>query len=241
LIEAVTEEHTMSASDQGQELLIHLETALHRLVESFWDEPYRFFTEADAVAALESWVAKRPELAQIQHTVDGFETSLLHREYPTFFRFDKDNPTQREGPPAKRGHYDLVLLDPAYVQGHKAETVINRDIGDRGDLSSPPLLAAVEFKLLARGWSPGQVRGLEQDLGKLKLALESPADVGAAYLCILQRDVSGIPRRWERHWSTVEKMLAKSPNIRTVSAVCWPNVREPFVHYSGLWITAPAE
>jgi hypothetical protein len=25
----------------GQELVIQLETALHRLVESFWEEPYR--------------------------------------------------------------------------------------------------------------------------------------------------------------------------------------------------------
>jgi hypothetical protein len=36
-----------------QGLLIQLETALHRLAESFWDQPYRFFTEADAVAGLE--------------------------------------------------------------------------------------------------------------------------------------------------------------------------------------------
>jgi len=63
--------------------LIQLETALHRLVESFWDEPYRFFTEGDAVVALQSWVARRPELAQAQRTADGFETGLLHREYPT--------------------------------------------------------------------------------------------------------------------------------------------------------------
>lgn len=75
----------MSSDAPGQELLIQLETALHRLVESFWEEPYRFFTESDAVAALQFWVARRPGLAQTQRTADGFETSLLHREYPPSF------------------------------------------------------------------------------------------------------------------------------------------------------------
>lgn len=228
----------MSTNDRGQELLIHLETALHRLVESFWDEPYRFFTEADAVAALQSWVTRRPELAQPERTADGFKTSLLHREYPTFFRFKKSDPSRRRGRPARRGHYDLVLIDPAYVRQHKAETVLNRDIEDRGDLSNPPLLAAVEFKLSARGWSPGRVRGVERDLGKLRLALESPADVSAAYLCVFQRDVSTALRRWKRHWPTVEKVLAESSDVRAVLAVCWPQQeRDPFVHYSGPWIT----
>jgi hypothetical protein len=228
----------MSTNDRGLELLVQLETALHRLVESFWDEPYRFFTEADAVAALQSWVTRRPELAQTQRTADGFGTGLLHREYPTFFRFDKDNPTQRLGPPAGRGHYDLVLIDPAYVQGHGAETVLNRDIEDRGDLSGPPLLAAVEFKLFSDGWNPSRIKDVGHVLGKLRLALESPADVRTAYLCVFQRDVSPERDRWEEHWPGVERMLADYPDIRTVLAVCWPKQeREPFVYYSGPWIT----
>lgn len=228
----------MSTNDQGQELLIQLETALHRLVESFWDEPYRFFTEADAVAALQSWVTRRPELAQTQRTADGFKTGLLHREYPTFFRFDQKSPTQRLGPPAGRGHYDLVLIDPAYIRQHGAETVLNRDIRDRGDLSSPPLLAAVEFKLFVSGWNPSLVELVKQDLGKLRLALQSPLDVSAAYFCVFQRDVSTTLRHWERHWPDVEEMLADFQDVRTVVAVCWPKQeREPFVYYSGPWIT----
>jgi hypothetical protein len=227
-----------TVSCSGQTFLVQLETALHRLVESFWEEPYRYFTEADAVVGLQSWVARRPELAQTLRTADGFETGLLHREYPTFFRFDKSEPDQRKDPPARRGHYDLVLFDPAYVQAHEAETVINRNIKDRGDLSSPPLLAAVEFKLFARGWSPRRVRGIEQDLGKLHLASESPADVSAAYLCVFQRDVSTTLRRWERHWSDLEESLAHFSDIRAVFTVCWPKQeRDPFVHYSGSWIT----
>jgi len=218
--------------------LIQLETALHRLVESFWDEPYRFFTEADAVVALQSWVTRRPELAQPQRTADGFETSLLHREYPTFFRFRKSDPSQRRSRPARRGHYDLILLDPAYVRRYKAETVTNRNIGDRGDLSKPPLLAAVEFKLFNNAWSPGRVDAVRRVLGKLQLTLQSPPHATAVYLCIFQRHSSSNWARWERHWPTIERMLADSLDIRAVVAVCWPKQeRDPFVYYGGPWIT----
>ena len=72
----------------------------------------------------------------------------------------------------------------------------------------------------------------------MRLALEPPADVGAAYLCVLQRDVSKTRYRWGDQWPTVEKILAKFPDVRVVFAVCWPSEREPFVHYGGPWITA---
>ena len=226
-----------TVSCSGQTFLVQLETALHRLVESFWEEPYRYFTEADAVVGLQSCVARRPELAQTLRTADGFETGLLHREYPTFFRFSKTEPTEHVGPPAKRGHYDLALLDPAYVQQHEAETVVNRNIEDRGDLSCPPLLAVVEFKLFASGLNPSQIDDVRGALGKLRRALQSP-DTGAAYLCVFQRDVSGRQDLWERRWPDMEATLAEYADIRAVVAVWWPEQgRDPFVHYSGSWIT----
>jgi hypothetical protein len=226
----------------GQELLIQLETALHRLVESFWDEPYRFFTEADAVVGLQSWVAKRPELAQTLRTADDFETSLLHCEYPTFFRFQQSDPTRRRDPPAWRGHYDLVLLDPAYIQHHNAETVTNRSIADRGSLDTPPLLAAVEFKLFTGGWNKTRVHSVKQTLAKLRLALEPSAHASAAYLCVLKRAVRTREYLWKRGWPDVKAMLAEYADIRAVVAVWWPEQgRGPFVHYSGPWITTATE
>lgn len=79
----------------SQTLLIQLETALHGLVESFWEKPYQYFTESDAVAALQTWVATRPALAQVCQTGDDSATGVSHREYPTFFRLDDKNPTRR--------------------------------------------------------------------------------------------------------------------------------------------------
>jgi len=226
----------------AQTLLTQLETVLHRLVESFWEEPYGYFTEADAVAALDTWVARRPELAQVYHTADGFETSLLHREYPTFFRFKESDPTERLTHGGDRGHYDLALINPSYVRRYRAETITNRNVRDRGDLSSPPLLAAVEFQLTVGAWDERRVDGIRRVLGKLGLALESvrksAPDTAAAYLCIFHRDAGAHPDRWDDSWPTVEKMLADAADIRSVVAVCWPKQeREPFVYYSGPWIT----
>ena len=56
------------------------------LADSVRDQPYRFFAEADAVDGLQRWVTTCPEMAQTYRAADGFETSLLHREIPTFFR-----------------------------------------------------------------------------------------------------------------------------------------------------------
>jgi hypothetical protein len=145
-----------------QGLLIQLETALHRLAESFWDQPYRFLTEADAVAGLERWVANRPELAQTYGTADDeLETGLLHREYPTFFRLRDQEPTQRLPAPAQRGYYDLVVLHPAWVQSCAAEALTNRTIEEQEEFPVPPLLAVVEFKLFHDGWNDTRVKDVQ--------------------------------------------------------------------------------
>lgn len=221
-----------------QGLLIQLETALHRLAESFWDQPYRFFTEADAVAGLQRWVATRPEVAQTYRTADDLETSLLHREYPTFFRLRDQQPTERVPTEGARGHYDLVLLNPAYVQNRKAEALTNRSLRKREEFPAPPLLAVVEFKLFPDGWNKTRVKDVQNELGKLRLSLEQPPHTEAAYLCIFQRDVSGRENRWEQHWPQVERELQAHSEVRSLVAVCWPSQeREPFVGYYGSWQT----
>jgi hypothetical protein len=228
----------MSANTPEQELLIQLETALHRLVESFWEEPYRYFTESDAVTALQSWVATRPALAQSYQAADEFATGLLHREYPTFFRLDDRNPMERKGPPYGRGHYDLAVLNPAFVRSHKADIVTNRRIRDGGAPPGPPLVAAVEFKLLVQRWKPDGDTLIRQDLGKLLLALEDPPDIGAAYMCVFWRDTASGPGPPDIYQAAMGGMLSEFPAIATVFAISWPQAdRKAFVHYAGPWIT----
>ena len=44
----------MRTNPSTQKLLIQLETVVHRLVKSFWEEPSRTLTESNAVAALQT-------------------------------------------------------------------------------------------------------------------------------------------------------------------------------------------
>ena len=235
----------MSGGTSEQELLIQLETALHRLVESFWEEPYRYFTESDAVTSLWQWFAQRPGLVEPYRTADEayrFETGLLHREYPTFFRLDDRDPKERKGRPFRRGHYDLVLLSPGFIQSNDAESVTNRRIKERPEHSVPPLVAAVEFKLSVREFRPERETTIRHDLGKLKLALESPPDIGAAYMCVLWRDEKASPDNLEEYRDVVEKLLLEYPSIGFVLAASWPQHQsQSFVHYGGPWLTAETD
>ena len=83
---------------------------------------------------------------------------------------------------------------------------------------------------------------MEQTLTKLRLALESPADADTAYLCVLKRAVRTREYLWKRGWPKVKATLAEYADVRAVVAVWWPEQgRDPFVHYSGPWITTMAE
>jgi hypothetical protein len=227
----------VSAGAPIQKLLIQLETALHRLVESFWEEPYRYFTESDAVTALQSWVAVRPQLAGVHQSADGFETGLLHREYPTVFRLNDQNPAERQQAPSRRGHYDLVVLDPDFLRTHNAETATNRRFDEAATHAKPPLVAAVEFKLLSQRWKPDRDPLIPQDLGKLALALQSPPDASAAYMCVLCRDATSELDPPEVYTEAVDRLLNQFPQVRTVVAISWPRAqRQAFVHYAGPWI-----
>jgi hypothetical protein len=57
----------MTGDASGRELLTQLETAIHRLVESFWEEPNRYYAEVDAHDERQTWVA-RPEFREVLRT-----------------------------------------------------------------------------------------------------------------------------------------------------------------------------
>lgn len=123
-----------------------LETAIGKLIAEFEQTPYTFFTEADAVVRFHELLSKDPAFSNRVRTQDNHEISLIHREYPTFFRFSDENPTERLGPEsrARRGHYDTVILNPDFITAHPAETVLNRSIRAVRDQSIIPFQAVVE-------------------------------------------------------------------------------------------------
>src|SRR5262245_43145701 len=126
----------------------NLENAIHCLVDEFLQAPYRYFTEADAVARFHQILENDPVINRIEGTKYGFQTSLIHQEFPTYFRFDDSNPTVRleASTGASRGHYDVAILNPEFVRSHDAETVKNRNIKSVRDTNIRPLQAVIEFK-----------------------------------------------------------------------------------------------
>lgn len=103
------------------------ERVLGKLRLAFKIAPRRFFTEHDLHSHLYQLVEKeldaRGEL--FCEAADGQKTSVLHHEYPTPFRCDmsrhgfrmvNDNERTKKKGLYRRGHYDLVILNPDFVR-----------------------------------------------------------------------------------------------------------------------------
>jgi hypothetical protein len=103
------------------------ERVLNRLGLDFKKTPRQFFTEHDLHSHLYRLVEKeldgRGELFCM--AADGQRTSILHHEYPTPFRCDmsrhgfrivKDKERTKKKGLYRRGHYDLVILNPDFVR-----------------------------------------------------------------------------------------------------------------------------
>jgi hypothetical protein len=209
-----------------------MEGAISQLAEEFLREPYRFFTEADAVARFHQLLDDVPALNITFETADGHKTGLCHREYPTFFRFSDKNPTERLKSPASRGHYDTVILNPEFVTAHPAITVANRDISAPRDKSILPFRAVVEFKLDNIGWSAGRTRGAIVELGKLELTKESPL----RYFVVLMRYSALTMTRWRKYWPIVRDAAEQSPQIGSLFAVHWlAHSRARKIYRFGQW------
>jgi hypothetical protein len=210
-----------------------LESAIRELVDEFLKEPYRFFTEADTVAGFHQILDGDPAFNRRVCTSDGYEVGLVHREYPTFFRFSDSDPTERLPSRASRGHYDTVILSPEFVEAHPAATVINRNIKAPRDESITPFQAVVEFKLDNLGWSKGRTRGAIAELGKFSLSHEAPL----RYLIVLMRYCAPNLTRWRRYWPEVSRAAAEKPEIGSIFAVHWLAAKSGTeVHRFGRWL-----
>lgn len=112
--------------------------AIYELQAFFRKNPYHYFTEHDIHSTL--YHLTQEQLRQYaktsQNTVDGYNVNLVHHEYPTPFRcdmqdykfrhVDEEERTTRGGL-FKRGHYDLVILNPDFVRNNTLEIVTGKN------------------------------------------------------------------------------------------------------------------
>jgi hypothetical protein len=136
------------------------EKVLTRLESAFREAPRRFFTEHDLHSHLyrlvETELSDRGEL--FFDTLDGHKASLVHHEYPTPFRCDmskhgfriaRDEEPTPKGGLYRRGHYDLVILNPDFVRRYDLVIVAGKNYEQfrlaRDKIDVTPLLWVCEI------------------------------------------------------------------------------------------------
>jgi hypothetical protein len=131
---------------------------LQQLASSFKEKPRKFFTEHDLHSHLYHLVESELQGKAYAISKDGFEVGLVHHEYPTPFRCDMSNKrfcikndpdiTPKKGR-FKRGHYDLVVLNPEFVKSFDAVVVAGKNykrfIEEKSKINASPLLWACEI------------------------------------------------------------------------------------------------
>lgn len=149
--------------------------SLKTIINRFREKPLLFFTEAD----IQTYLHKDLITGNTPHlTIREGRISLIHREYPTNFRYKKSRllvgysdeelaETELTNKSIRsRGHFDLVVLNPEFlntmIAKHKRinnsmEQIINKSVYMAIDRQSDPdcipneeILYAIEIKYLHR-------------------------------------------------------------------------------------------
>ena len=111
---------------------------INNLQVAFLECPQCHFSEHDVHSVLYRLTQKqlKQQEKSSQTTLDGYKTSLVHHEYPTPFRCDMQGYNFRrtgeeertpKGGLYKRGHYDLVILNPDFVKNHTLDIVCGKN------------------------------------------------------------------------------------------------------------------
>ena len=171
-----------------------IEKCINSLAFKFIENPYNFFTEADLHSYLYYFMLRSGSLnLKVQYQIGTNtnikqKTVLLHREYPTFFRYTKKDLKNYTGNnpwdfannfllnnKGGRGHYDFVILNDKFISKYDFEFVRARNyeiLKSKLNLAKPispvPFTAAIEFKYLINN-SKNILEEVELDFKKLSL------------------------------------------------------------------------
>lgn len=186
-----------------------IEKCIKSLGEKFLKWPYNFFTESDAHSFLYYYIFRSGYklLKQPYPTKDSsIKTVLIHREYPTSFRYSKKN--MRLDEKGGRGHYDLVVLNPDFVASHSIGEVIAKVFKKCCKDENDHLLAAIEFKLIVNPLSKGLESEIEKDFQKLTWSINN-RQARSAYMIIFNR-----VRQEKNFLYSLDKIAFQNPHVK---------------------------
>jgi hypothetical protein len=138
-----------------------VDRGLSNLQREFRERPDLFYTEHDLASRAYHLIQDELGYPQIRDQ-DGEMHYIVHHEYPTPFRCDMhgtsfavvdEEARAPGGGKYRRGHYDLVVLNPEFVEqgwlevlsGQKYDLVKGQLPGLMDNLGEPPIYAGVEF------------------------------------------------------------------------------------------------
>ena len=124
-----------------------VESEISLLCDDFKNSPYLYFTENDLICTLYGRLQDKLGSCTIEDR-RGKKHSLIHTEYATPFRCDmkgsrfeikSDDERTEKGGKYRRGHYDLVVLNPDFVKASELELIQGQNYQKiRGYLDNAP-------------------------------------------------------------------------------------------------------
>lgn len=175
--------------------------AINSTINKFREHPYYFFTESDIISY---FYCRLYSTYHEEMTKDKKRVYLIHREYPTNFRYKKPEllneafkqPYPLHTKKGRRGNYDLAILDPVFVQNADSEEdIVNRNIGlleirtknNKHFKESKELLFAFEFKYITNN-SKTYINSIKMDNKKLLFAIKEGGAKEAINLIFCNND-----------------------------------------------------
>lgn len=206
-----------TAAPSAEVLVPKFEGAIKSLVRRFRNHPYAFYTETDMHCYLYHRLYSGGLVNGLYKTMEGRDTILLHKEYPTVARYSRnDEGHLRESEDGRRrGAFDICVWDPAYIAGreHRKQKV----------------LCAAELALNeTRPGNPHTINDTTKLAGKAN-------EIRYGYLLFFVRDDPNYERNKAEVW---EYLNEAAKRVRVVFAqVDGPNKPNPQFLPEGAWGT----
>jgi hypothetical protein len=109
-------------------LVPQFEAAIRSLVRRFRTHPYAFYTETDMHCYLYHRLYAGGLVNGLYRTLDGHDTILLHKEYPTTARYLRtdDGLLEEAEQGSRRGAFDISVWDPKFIaeRAHRKQKVL---------------------------------------------------------------------------------------------------------------------
>jgi hypothetical protein len=140
-----------------QNIIQAVENSIEVLCNDFEAHPTLFFTENDIVCYFYNILQQK---LPVYRDIESSEHLLVHMEYPTPFRCDmsknkferKDDEARTNDGKYRRGHYDIVVLNPDFIAQQSYEVIKSQNyemyknqVLSKIDRKTPIILYCIEF------------------------------------------------------------------------------------------------